>query len=109
MARIVLKGRYSGNYVLTGLRTENAPTMVGGRVTCPYCAAEHVWIAATDDNDRANHKPSKPIVRLASYRGSRMSGSPIRTRAPSRILSPREKPSGANTMIVEPCSNHPIS
>ena len=57
MAIIVLKCRYSGNYVLTGLRTENAPTMVGGRVTCPYCAAEHVWIAATDDNDRANHKP----------------------------------------------------
>jgi hypothetical protein len=66
MARIVLKCRYSGNYVLTGLRTENTPLMVGGRVTCPYCSAEHVWIANETENGQENRKPTKPVVRLAS-------------------------------------------
>jgi hypothetical protein len=66
MARIVLKCRYSGNYVLTGLRTETTAAMVGGRVSCPYCSAEHVWIASDGDAAQAQQKPKKPIVRLAS-------------------------------------------
>ncbi len=33
----------------------------------------------------------------------------MRTRAPSRMVSQSEKPSGANTMMVEPCSNQPSS
>ena len=41
--------------------------------------------------------------------GKRMSGSPTRIVAPSRMCSHRAKPSGANTMIVEPCSNQPNS
>lgn len=66
MARIVVKCRYSGNYVLTGIQTENAPMLVGGRVTCPYCSAEHVWIAAETESGQAKLKSTKPIVRLAS-------------------------------------------
>ena len=66
MARIVVKCRYSGNYILTGIRTENALVPVGGRVICPYCSVEHVWIAAETERNQTDHKPTKPIVRLAS-------------------------------------------
>ncbi len=41
--------------------------------------------------------------------GRRISGWPTRMSAPSLTLSHSEKPSGANTMIVEPCWNQPIS
>lgn len=70
MARIVVKCRYSGNYILTGIQTNNALIPVGGRVICPYCSVEHVWVAAetqnTAQNASAAHKSTKPIVRLAS-------------------------------------------
>ena len=66
MASIVVKCRYSGNYILTGIQTDNASIPVGGRVTCPYCSVEHVWIAAETHNSPTAQNPSKPIVRLAS-------------------------------------------
>ena len=48
--------------------------------------------------DRALHGGSRPS-----------SGSPMRTRAPSATDPARANPRGAKTMIVEPCSNQPIS
>ena len=41
--------------------------------------------------------------------GRRSSGCPMRTTVPGCTFSHSEKPSGANTMMVEPCSNKPIS
>src|SRR5262249_15068114 len=41
--------------------------------------------------------------------GSRISGSPMRMVAPSRTLSHIPTSGGADTMMVEPCSNQPIS
>src|SRR6516165_7556891 len=41
--------------------------------------------------------------------GSRISGSPTRIVAFSRTFSCSEKPSGAKTMMVDPCWNQPIS
>ena len=63
MAAIVMKCRYSGNYILTGIRSESSLVLIGGRVNCPYCSAEHVWIAA--ETDRPDCKPTKTVVRLA--------------------------------------------
>ncbi len=63
MAKIVIRCRYTGNYVFTGIDTDNAPTVVGGRIFCPYCAAEHVWSAR---EAHADEHRSKPLVRQAS-------------------------------------------
>jgi hypothetical protein len=66
MARVVVKCRYTGNYILTGVQSDATPILVGGRVRCPYCSVDHVWIAAETDNSRTDPKSTKPIVRLAS-------------------------------------------
>ena len=48
---------------VTGIDTEKAPAVVGGRIYCPYCAADHVWTCkdARPDDDR-----NKTLVRQAS-------------------------------------------
>src|SRR5260370_1322328 len=45
----------------------------------------------------------------AAQDGSRISGLPIRMTAPISTDSQRATPCGANTMMVDPCWNHPIS
>lgn len=63
MAKIVVRCQYTGNYVFTGVDAKNSSQASGGRIYCPYCAADHVWTcneAKLDDRDR------KPFVRQAS-------------------------------------------
>ena len=67
MARIVVKCRYTGHYVLTGIDAERSPDIIGGSLACPYCAAQHVWLAveARRPDDPRRRKRPKPIVRQA--------------------------------------------
>ena len=66
MARIIIKCRYTGHYVFTGIDTEKAPLIRSGRVSCPYCVAEHVWTADDAHLDESKKNAMKPIVRQAS-------------------------------------------
>ena len=67
MARIVVRCQYTGNYVFTGFDTHAQPPVPGGRIFCPYCAAEHVWSAtAARLDDRNPDRRHKPQVRQAS-------------------------------------------
>jgi hypothetical protein len=62
MARIIIRCQYTGNYVFTGIDTKNSPPVTGGRIFCPYCSAEHVWVSYEATSD----EPKKPLVRQAS-------------------------------------------
>ena len=64
MARIIVRCQYTGHYVFTGVDTEKAPAIVGGRIYCPYCATDHVW--SCRDVRAENDRRSKPLVRQAS-------------------------------------------
>jgi hypothetical protein len=69
MARIVIRCQYTGHYVFTGFDTRTSPAIVGGRIFCPYCVAEHVWSsneARVDDRRDTNERRHKPLVRQAS-------------------------------------------
>jgi hypothetical protein len=67
MARIVIRCQYTGHYVFTGFDSQSEPTVVGGRIFCPYCVAEHVWSATEVRLDeRGRERPQKPLVRQAS-------------------------------------------
>jgi hypothetical protein len=67
MARIIVRCQYTGHYIFTGVDTERSPDIIGGSVMCPYCVAEHVWLAIeTRRNDARKRKRPKPIVRHAS-------------------------------------------
>jgi hypothetical protein len=63
MARIVVRCQYTGHYIFTGIDTKQAPIVVGGRIYCPYCAADHVW---TSFEARLDQPASGPMVRQAS-------------------------------------------
>ena len=63
MARIVIRCQYTGHYVFTGLDTAQHPPAAGGRIFCPYCAADHVWSATEARHDEPQNKP---LVRQAS-------------------------------------------
>jgi len=66
MARIVIRCQYTGHYLLTGFDSRTAPA-AGGRIYCPYCAADHVWNSndpQADDHER--ERKQKPLVRQAS-------------------------------------------
>jgi hypothetical protein len=63
MARIVVRCQYTGHYIFTGIDTSQAPIVVGGRIYCPYCAADHVW---TSFEARLDQPASGPLVRQAS-------------------------------------------
>ena len=70
MARIVIKCKYTGHYVITPIDTDSSPTIVAGCVPCPYCRIEHV---RTVENARINEwqkKAPKLIVRQASLGNS---------------------------------------
>jgi hypothetical protein len=48
--------------VFTGIETRPDSMIVGGRIYCPYCAAEHVWTC----NEARFEQPRKPLIRQAS-------------------------------------------
>jgi hypothetical protein len=64
MARIVIKCQYTGHYVFTGIEMRPQSQIVGGRVFCPYCAAEHSWSSGEAEFDETQSR--KPLVRQAS-------------------------------------------
>lgn len=66
MARIIIRCKYSGHYVLTSIDTQSSPAVVGGRVVCPYCGTEHVWTIEEARTDVLQRKAAKLIVRQAS-------------------------------------------
>ena len=63
MARIVIRCQYTGHYIFTGFDTKTAPES-GGRIFCPYCAAEHVWVGSEARLDETQRP--KPRVSQAS-------------------------------------------
>ena len=66
MARIVIRCQYTGHYVFTGIETRPDSVVVGGRIYCPYCAADHVWTCNEAQLDHPNKTARKPLVRQAS-------------------------------------------
>jgi hypothetical protein len=66
VARIVIRCLHTGHYVVTGIETLPDEVIVGGRLYCPYCAAEHVWTCEEARHQQTGHPPNKPLVRQAS-------------------------------------------
>ena len=66
MARIVIRCQYSGHYIFTGIETRPDSVVVGGRIYCPYCAADHVWTCNEAWLDIPTIRAKKPLVRQAS-------------------------------------------
>jgi hypothetical protein len=62
MAKVVIRCQYTGHYVFTGIDAETPEAAAGGRIFCPYCAAEHSWGAA---EVRLDAKRPNPLVRQA--------------------------------------------
>lgn len=67
MARIIIRCKYTGNYVFTAINTDKAPAVTGGCVSCPYCGTEHIWTCEQPRRVEDPRKtPPKAIVRQAS-------------------------------------------
>lgn len=66
MARIVVRCQYTGHYIFTGLESRHDAVIVGGRIYCPYCAADHVWTCGEAQFDDVIRPTRKPLVRQAS-------------------------------------------
>ena len=71
MARIVIRCRYTGHYIISSHDAGAATDMFSGRIYCPYCTAEHVWSsteasAGESDAQRDAAARRKPVVRQAS-------------------------------------------
>ncbi len=66
MARIVIRCQHTGHYIFTGIETRQDSVVVGGRIYCPYCAADHVWTCSEARFDHQNNAEKKPLVRQAS-------------------------------------------
>jgi hypothetical protein len=66
MARIVIRCQYTGHYVFTGFDTRTWPSLTGGRVFCPYCVADHVWLSSEARLDEEHERRQRPLVRQAS-------------------------------------------
>jgi hypothetical protein len=64
MARIVVRCQHTGHYIFTGFDTRTSGPIAGGRIHCPYCDAEHVWLSG--EAHASEHDQSKPLVRHAS-------------------------------------------
>jgi hypothetical protein len=62
MAKIIIRCQYTGHYVFTGIDTKRTQPVSGGRIFCPYCAADHVWSCS---DARAIDAAKKPVVRQA--------------------------------------------
>ena len=71
MARIVIRCRYTGHYIISNHDAGASTDMFNGRIFCPYCSAEHVWSAAepcAGESD-AQQNPAarrRPVVPQAS-------------------------------------------
>jgi hypothetical protein len=65
MARIVIRCRYTGHYIISGHDASTAPGLPSGRIFCPYCTAEHVW-SSTEASASEREARRKPLVRQAS-------------------------------------------
>src|SRR5258708_11495458 len=68
MARIVIRCRYTGHYIISNHDAGVSTDMFNGRIFCPYCTAEHVWSAAepcAGESDAQQHPAArrKPLVR----------------------------------------------
>ena len=66
MARIVIRCQYTGHYVFTGIETRPDAVVVGGRIYCPYCVADHVWTCNEARIEPQHGSMKKPLVRQAS-------------------------------------------
>ena len=64
MARIVIRCQYTGHYVFTGIDTKGEGVIAGGRIFCPYCAADHTW-SCTEARAEQPAKRRRPLVRQA--------------------------------------------
>lgn len=70
MARIVIRCRYTGHYIISGRDTGASIEMFSGRIFCPYCNAGHVWSSteASANESDAQRDPAarrRPLVRQA--------------------------------------------
>jgi hypothetical protein len=71
MARIVIRCRYTGHYIISSHDAGASTDMFSGRIFCPYCATEHVWstVEASATEGDAQGQPAarrRPLVRQAS-------------------------------------------
>lgn len=68
MARIVIRCRYTGHYIIGHHDAGKSTDMFSGRIFCPYCTAEHVWSSAEASAGENDEPPArrKPLVRQAS-------------------------------------------
>jgi uncharacterized Zn finger protein (UPF0148 family) len=71
MARIVIRCRYTGHYIISSHDAGASTEMFTGRIFCPYCTAEHVWSsteAPAGEGDPQRHPAARrrPLVRQAS-------------------------------------------
>lgn len=66
MARIVIRCQYTGHYIFTGLETRPDSVVVGGRIFCPYCAADHIWNCNDARFDEPRRSETRTLVRQAS-------------------------------------------
>ena len=71
MARIVIRCRYTGHYIISRHDAGASTELFTGRIFCPYCTAEHVWSsteAPAGEGDPQRHPAARrrPLVRQAS-------------------------------------------
>src|SRR5258708_17401379 len=71
MARIVIRCRYTGHYIISSHDAGVSTDMFSGRIFCPYCSAEHVWSSvdtSADESDAQPHSAARrrTLVRQAS-------------------------------------------
>jgi hypothetical protein len=63
MARVVIRCRFTGHFLLTGIEAAVPGEVMGGRMFCPYCAAEHAWDCTDARLDLP--RPHQPVARQA--------------------------------------------
>jgi hypothetical protein len=71
MARIVIRCRYTGHFIISNPDAGASTDLFSGRIFCPYCTAEHVWSsteASAGESDAQRHPAARrrPLVRQAS-------------------------------------------
>lgn len=71
MARIVIRCRYTGHYILSSHEAGASTEMFSGRIYCPYCGTEHVWSSTETSNGGSDGEPHpaarrRPPIRQAS-------------------------------------------
>jgi len=71
MARIAIRCRYTGHFIISNPDAGASTDMFSGRIFCPYCTAEHVWSStesSASDSSTQRHPAARrrPLVRQAS-------------------------------------------